>query len=128
MAKKKCVSLATFKRDGTRVEAPIWFNVIDDRIVVSTPRDAWKVKRVMNNPRVEFAVCTQRGWVTGPFFTGSARVLPDSAMASMPATSKRQLQHRLRQPAYSSLRRSESQSKNPHHASDPHDYAVHCST
>ncbi|MFM8894687.1 MAG: pyridoxamine 5'-phosphate oxidase family protein, partial [Actinomycetales bacterium] len=74
---------------GTRVEAPVWFNLIDDKIVVTTPRDAWKVKRVMNNPRVEFAVCTQRGRVTGPFFTGSARVLPDSAMAPIIAAKKR---------------------------------------
>lgn len=89
VAKKKCISLATFKKDGSRVEAPVWFNVIDEKIVITTPRDAWKVKRIINNPRVEFATCTQRGRVTGPFFWGTARVLPDSDLARVIAVKKR---------------------------------------
>ena len=83
IAKKKCISLTTYKKDGTAVPAPIWFNVIADKIVVTTPRDSWKVKRIRNNPRVEFATCTQRGRVTGPSFSGAARVLPDSDYAAV---------------------------------------------
>ncbi len=86
---KKCISLTTFKRDGSAVAAPVWFNVIGDKIVVTTPRDAWKVKRVTNDPRVEFATCTQRGRVTGPTFTGTARVLPDGDYPAVEAAKKR---------------------------------------
>ena len=83
IAKKKCISLTTYKKDGTAVPAPIWFNVIGDKFVVTTPRDSWKLKRVANNPRVEFATSTQRGRVTGPSFSGTARVLPDSDYAAV---------------------------------------------
>jgi PPOX class probable F420-dependent enzyme len=75
LARAKCISLTTFKRDGTRVATPIWFNIIDDKILLTTPATSWKVKRIRNNPRVEFATCTQRGALTGPVFTGTARVI-----------------------------------------------------
>ena len=57
------------------VATPIWFNIIDDKILLTTPATSWKVKRIRNNPRVEFATCTQRGALTGPVFTGTARVI-----------------------------------------------------
>jgi PPOX class probable F420-dependent enzyme len=72
---EKCISLTTFKRDGSRVATPIWLNVMNEKIYVTTEAESWKLKRVKNNPRVEFAACTQRGKVTGPVFTGTARVL-----------------------------------------------------
>ena len=71
----RCLALTTFKRDATPVTTPVWFNVIDGRIYVTTTADAGKVKRIRNNPRVEFATCTQRGKVIGSTFTGTARVL-----------------------------------------------------
>jgi PPOX class probable F420-dependent enzyme len=75
IATARCLSLTTFKRDGTPVATPVWFNVIDGKIYVTTPADAWKVKRIRNNPGVELATCTQRGKVTGPTIAGSARLL-----------------------------------------------------
>ena len=81
VARAKCLALTTFKRDGTAVATPIWFNVIDGKILVTTPASSWKVKRVTNNPKVTFATCTQRGKVTGPTFTGTARVLPQEELA-----------------------------------------------
>ena len=71
----KCIALTTFKRDGSRISTPIWFNVMGGKIYVTTETSAWKVKRIANNPNVEFAVCTQRGKVTGQKFGGTARVL-----------------------------------------------------
>ena len=85
----KCISLTTFKRDGTKVSAPIWFNVIGEKILVTTPADAWKVKRITNNPNVEFAVCTQRGKVTGTTFAGTARVVSAAELAEVIAAKKR---------------------------------------
>ena len=89
IAKKKCISLGTFKKDGTRVASPVWFNVINDKIIVTTPREAWKVVRIGNDPRVDFATCTQRGRVTGPTFTGRARIVPDSELGPIMAAKTR---------------------------------------
>lgn len=51
----KCIALTTFKRDGSRISTPIWFNVMDGKIYVTTETGAWKVKRIANNPNVELA-------------------------------------------------------------------------
>lgn len=85
----KCISLATFRRDGTKVATPIWFNVIDGKIHVTTEPGSWKVKRVTNNTRVEFAVCTQRGKITGPWFGGTARVVSGAQLTPVLAAKKR---------------------------------------
>ena len=85
----KCISLTTFKRDGSRISTPIWFNVMDGKIYVTTETDAWKVKRIANNPAVEFAVCTQRGKVTGQTFGGTARILAPSELVAVIAAKKR---------------------------------------
>ena len=85
----KCISLTTFKRDGTKISTPIWFNVIGEKIVVTTEPKAWKVKRIANYPSVEFAVCSQRGKVTGRAFGGTARILAPSELASVIAAKKR---------------------------------------
>lgn len=48
----KFVSLATYKRDGTPVGSPMWLAPDGPDLVVWTPSDAWKVKRVRRDPRV----------------------------------------------------------------------------
>lgn len=85
----KCISLTTFKGDGLGVSTPIWFNVIDEKIYVTTESNSWKVKRIGKNPRVEFAVCTQRGKVTGRAHSGIARVMGDSELPPVLAAKKR---------------------------------------
>ena len=89
VARARCLALTTFKRDGSAVTTPIWFNAMHGKLVVTTPRTAWKVKRVANNPRVTFATCSQRGKVTGPVFTGTARVLPDAELGPVIAAKRR---------------------------------------
>ena len=89
IAAARCISLTTFKRDGTPVSTPIWFNVMDGRIMVTTEATSGKVKRLANNQRVEFAACTQRGRVTGPVYGGTARVLPPDRLESVMAAKKR---------------------------------------
>ena len=85
----KCIALTTFKRDGSRISTPIWFNVMGGKIYVTTETSAWKVKRIANNPNVEFAVCTQRGKVTGQSFSGTARILAQVELAPVIAAKKR---------------------------------------
>lgn len=89
ISRSKCISLTTFNRDGTRVATPIWFNVMNGKVYVTTEPSAWKVKRIANNPSVEFAVCTQRGKVTGRTFSGTARVLAPVELATVIAAKKR---------------------------------------
>lgn len=85
----KCIALTTFKRDGSRISTPIWFNVMDGKINVTTETGAWKVKRIVNNPNVEFAACTQRGKVTGQTFGGTARILTPVELAAVISAKKR---------------------------------------
>jgi hypothetical protein len=85
----KCIALTTFKQDGTKISTPIWFNVIAGKIYVTTEPGAWKVKRIANNPNVEFAACTQRGKVTGQSFSGTARILAQVELAPVIAAKKR---------------------------------------
>lgn len=76
IAGQKYISLTTFKRDGTGVRTPVWFGESDGKLYVITRNDSWKYKRIRNNPEVEVAACTIRGRVTGPDYSGRARILP----------------------------------------------------
>lgn len=89
IGKARCLSLTTFKKDGTAVSTPIWFNVLDGRIVVTTEAKAWKTRRIANNPQVLFAACTMRGKLTGPAFRATARLLPASELPRVMAAKKR---------------------------------------
>jgi uncharacterized protein len=89
VAQARCISVTTFKRDGTPVATAVWFNIIDGRILFTTEAGAWKVRRIRNNPNVRFAVCTQRGKVTGPVFTGTARVLPKDELGPVMVAKKK---------------------------------------
>ena len=72
---QKYISLTTFRKSGVPVSTPVWFAERDDKLYVMSEREAGKIKRVRNNPNVKLAPCTFRGRVTGPEFTGTARVL-----------------------------------------------------
>jgi uncharacterized protein len=76
IAGQKYISLTTFKKDGTPVRTPVWFGERDGRLYVITRNDSWKYKRIRNNPQVQVAPCSIRDKVTGPDFSGLARILP----------------------------------------------------
>lgn len=84
------VMLTSYRRDGTPVGTPVNIAVDGDRAFVRSPGNAWKVKRVRRNPRVEIAPCTMRGRVTGPGMTARARQVDgdDAALASRSLRSK----------------------------------------
>jgi PPOX class probable F420-dependent enzyme len=73
---QKYISLVTYRKNGTAVRTPVWFAERDGKLVFMTRNDMWKYKRIRNNPRVTVAPCTIRGKITGPDFSGTARVLP----------------------------------------------------
>jgi PPOX class probable F420-dependent enzyme len=57
----KFMSLSTFRKSGERVWTPVWVARDGDWLVVSTPRDSGKVKRIRNDPRVTMVPCTRFG-------------------------------------------------------------------
>ncbi|MFD8565657.1 PPOX class F420-dependent oxidoreductase [Streptomyces sp. NPDC057694] len=78
------ISLTTFRKDGTPVATPVWQVPRDDgTVLVVTPADSWKVKRIRNNSSVTVAVCTVRGR-TAPdaaVLSGTARLLDEAGTA-----------------------------------------------
>ena len=78
IAAQKYISLATFRKDGARINTPVWFGEASGRIYVKSRSDSGKFKRIRNNPTVKVAPCDIRGKITGPEFSGSARILDRS--------------------------------------------------
>lgn len=73
---QKYISLTTFRKTGVGVATPVWFGEQDGKLYIMTRSDMGKTKRIRNNPQVKVAPCTIRGKVTGPDFSGTARILP----------------------------------------------------
>jgi uncharacterized protein len=73
---QKYVSLTTFRKTGAAVATPVWFGEDGGKLYVMSRSDSGKCKRLRNNAAVRLAPCTIRGKVTGPEFSGRARILP----------------------------------------------------
>jgi uncharacterized protein len=76
---EKFISLTTFKRNGDGVASPMWVVADGAHLLVWTPADAWKVKRVRRDPRVTLVGCGRTGKVRDgrPVFGGTAEVITD---------------------------------------------------
>lgn len=57
------VELTTFRRSGVPVRTPVWVVRDADTLLVTSPANAGKVKRLRNNASVELRPCTRRGHV-----------------------------------------------------------------
>ena len=55
------VSLSTFRKSGVAVSTPVWIARDGDTLIVTTPSDSGKVKRLRNNARVELTACSRMG-------------------------------------------------------------------
>ena len=71
------INLLSYKRDGGGVETPVWVASLDDKLVVFTLRDSFKVKRIGRNPKVRVAKCDVRGKLLGPWHDGTCAVVED---------------------------------------------------
>ena len=78
------VSLTTYRKDGTPVATPVWHAVHDGEVFIISNLDAWKVKRIRNNSRVELRPCNVRGTVPegAPTVPGTARLLDEAGTAA----------------------------------------------
>jgi PPOX class probable F420-dependent enzyme len=72
------ISLASFRKNGTLVETPVWVAPLDGKLVVFTLRETHKVKRVQNNPAVRVAKCDVRGKVLGEWHEGTCKIVTDA--------------------------------------------------
>ena len=73
----RTILLTTYKRDGTPVETPVSVAFDGDRAFFRSYDQAWKTKRLRNNPRVQVAASTLRGRRTGPVIDARATLLGD---------------------------------------------------
>jgi len=74
------VSLTTFRKSGEAVSTPVWLARDGDALIVTTPEESGKVKRLRNSGRVELRPCTRMGKVAeGATVTaGEARIIADA--------------------------------------------------
>lgn len=77
LAAGQYMSLATFKKDGTRVATPVWVTRDGDHLYVITQAATGKAKRLRNSPRAEVAPCDVRGNVTGDVAQAEAILLDE---------------------------------------------------
>lgn len=74
---EKYISLETYRKNDQPVQTPVWFVVKDDLLYIVTRSQTGKVKRLQNNLKVKFALCTIKGKVTGEWVSGTAKILTD---------------------------------------------------
>lgn len=100
------VLLTTYKRDGTPVGTAVNIVVEGDRAYFRTWDTAWKLRRIRNNPEVEFAPSTARGRPTAPAIVARATVLEgeESSRAGRLLASKYPALHGLLVPLVHRLR------------------------
>lgn len=55
------VSLTTFRKSGVAVSTPVWIARDGDALVVTTPEESGKVKRLRNSGRVELTPSNHSG-------------------------------------------------------------------
>ncbi len=75
------VALSTFRRNGEAVPTPVWVAADGPALVVITPADSGKVKRLRNDPSVHLQPCSRRGSVpeNAPVVSGHAEIVVDGA-------------------------------------------------
>jgi hypothetical protein len=75
LAAAKYLLLTTFRKNGTAVPTPIWFARDGAELVVWTPTDSGKVKRIRRDGAVTVAACDVRGKQSGEASPATARLL-----------------------------------------------------
>jgi uncharacterized protein len=76
---ERFVSLTTFRRSGEPVSTPVWVARDGDALVVTTPTESGKVKRLRHTAHVELRPCNRRGRVRAGAdpVAGTAAILTD---------------------------------------------------
>lgn len=81
ITRAKYVLLTTFKRDGSAVPTPVWAAEDGGALLIWTPRESGKVKRIRRSGQVTVAPCTMRGKPTGAAVEATAALLDQAGTA-----------------------------------------------
>lgn len=95
LADEHFVSLATFRKSGERVATPVWIARDGDSLIVTTPSDTGKVKRLRNNSAVELRPSSRMGKESGPTVTASAIIEPETPELAAIFARKHPLEYRV---------------------------------
>lgn len=74
------INLRSYRKDGSPADTPVWCAPCDGKLVVFTLREAYKLKRIRRNPKVQVARCDVRGGLLGLWLDGQARVVEEPAV------------------------------------------------
>ena len=83
LAKAQYILLTTFTKDGRPKPTAIWVVADGDAALVITEKNAWKVKRIRNTPRVTIAICDMRGRPKSEPVEGTGAILDKSQTAAV---------------------------------------------
>jgi PPOX class probable F420-dependent enzyme len=72
---EKYLNLESYRRNGQAVATPVWFAQDRDVIYIYSLADAFKVRRIRNNPRVRIAPCGAAGQLKGEWVEARARIV-----------------------------------------------------
>ncbi|TFC01817.1 PPOX class F420-dependent oxidoreductase [Cryobacterium adonitolivorans] len=75
IADERFVSLTTFRRTGEPVSTPVWIAADGADLIVTTPKESGKVKRLANDSRVHLRPCSRTGAVRDDAVTVEARAV-----------------------------------------------------
>ncbi len=77
------VSLSTFRKTGEAVATAVWIARDGEALIVTTPAESGKIKRLRNDPRVEMRPCSRFGKVKegAVAVRGTAEILGAQASA-----------------------------------------------
>lgn len=76
------MNLISYRKSGTAVPTPVWFVQDGSSLYVMTGKDAGKVKRIRNNPRIVVAPSDRAGKPLGAEQSAHAQVITDPAVAA----------------------------------------------
>ena len=87
----KYVAFTTYKKDGSAKSLPVWIVPFEGGYAFTSDPNAYKVKRVRNDPRATLAVSSFKGVVAPgtPVYTGAAVVLSGDDAARVAAIVKK---------------------------------------
>lgn len=83
--------LSTLSPKGAPITSAVWFALIDDEIVISTPASRPKARNARLDPRVSFIVDTKERPYRGVAIEGTATVIEDPEKRSMRRIAERYL-------------------------------------
>jgi len=85
LSDERFVSLTTYRKNGDGVATTVWIARDGDQLIVLTPTDSYKVKRVRADPRVRLVPCNRAGKVP----PGAAPVDGEAEIVDDPAETQR---------------------------------------